>query len=115
MSQDKPHIVYFRHWYPRFSAYFPIIFQLAYQFCKEITEQQLTDLMQKEIEIIRIMSKPSFEEMERRKPLVADGIQPRKFERDETFNLLKQYRRCLARTSVPGVKQVSSSAFLSMA
>ena len=63
--------------------------------------------MQKEIEIIRIMAKPSFEEVERRKPLVADGIQPRKFERDETFNLLKQYRRCLARTSVPGVKQVS--------
>ncbi|XP_052794067.1 uncharacterized protein LOC128227497 [Mya arenaria] len=79
---------------------------VAFEFAKDIAEQQLDELMKKEIEILRIMSKPSFEEKERRKPIVSDGISPRKFERDETLQLLNNYRRCLARTSVPGIKQI---------
>ncbi|XP_045204351.2 uncharacterized protein LOC123557132 [Mercenaria mercenaria] len=79
---------------------------VAYEFAKDIAKQQLAELMKKEIEILRVMSRPSYEEKERRKPLVADGISARKFERDETLQLLKDYRRCLARTAVPGVKQI---------
>ncbi|XP_060604679.1 uncharacterized protein LOC132757418 [Ruditapes philippinarum] len=78
----------------------------AYEFGKDMAKQQLEDLMRKEMEILKIMSKPSYEEKEQRKPIVADGISARKFERDETLQLLKDYRRCLARTSVPGVKQI---------
>ncbi|KAH3833565.1 uncharacterized protein LOC127880256 [Dreissena polymorpha] len=79
---------------------------VAFEFAKDMAEQQIEDLMKKEMEIIRIMSKPSYEEKERRRPIVSDGISPRKFERDETLQLLMNYRRCLARTSVPGVKQI---------
>lgn len=79
---------------------------LAYEFAQDMAEQQLEDMMKKEQEILRIMCKPSYEEKTRRKPIVADGIAPRKFERDETLQLMKDFRRCLARTSVPRVKQI---------
>ncbi|KAL4230983.1 hypothetical protein ACF0H5_011356 [Mactra antiquata] len=78
----------------------------AHQFATDIVERQLSELMSKEVEILRIMSRPSYEDAENRRPIVSQGMSARKFERDETLQLLKDYQRCLARTSVPGIKQI---------
>ena len=80
--------------------------QTAYRFAQDMCDQQLAELMKQEMEIIKVMSKPSYMEKDRRKSIVANGMSPRKFERDETLLLLRRYRQVLARTSVVGVKKV---------
>jgi predicted hydrocarbon binding protein len=47
-----------------------IMHKAAYEFGKDMAKQQLEDLMRKEMEILKIMSKPSYEEKEQRKPIV---------------------------------------------
>ena len=84
-------------------------FQAANRFAQDMCEQQLADLMKQEMDILKVMSKPSYMEKERRKAIVANGMAPRKFERDETLKLLRNYRQVLARTSVTGVKKVNNN------
>ncbi|WAQ97965.1 hypothetical protein MAR_022338 [Mya arenaria] len=65
---------------------------VAFEFAKDIAEQQLDELMKKEIEILRIMSKPSFEEKERRKPIVSDDF----YDSDDAISTIEgsyDYRR----------------------